>query len=59
MAMLRGRSYAVPEDVKQLAVPVLAHRVTLEHGSFDRRSGEKLILGILETVPVPTERWER
>ncbi len=59
MAMLRGRSYTLPEDVKRLAVPVLAHRITLEHGSFDRRSGEKLILGILETVPVPTERWER
>ena len=59
MAMLRGRPYTLPEDVKRLAVPVLAHRITLEHGSFDRRSGEKLILGILETVPVPTERWER
>ncbi len=59
MAMLRGRSYTLPEDVKRLAVPVLAHRITLEHGSFDRRSGEKLIHGILETVPVPTERWER
>lgn len=58
-ALLRGRTYVVPEDVKGLAVPVLAHRVTLEHGSFDRRSGEKLIRGVLETVPVPTERWER
>ena len=58
-ALLRGRSYVVPEDVKALAVPVLAHRVTLEHGSFDRASGEKLIRGVLETVSVPTERWER
>ena len=45
-AMLRGRSYAVPEDVKRLAVPVLSHRVSLEQG-------------ILDSVPVPTERWER
>lgn len=58
-ALLRGRRFAVPEDVKKLAVPVLSHRVTLEQGSFDRRSGEKLIRSILDAVPVPTERWER
>ncbi len=58
-AMLQGREYAVPEDVKHLAVPVLSHRVSLEHGSFDRRGGEKLIQGILNSVSVPTERWER
>ena len=58
-AMLRGRSYAVPEDVKRLAVPVLSHRVSLERGSFDRLGGAKLIQGILDSVPVPTERWER
>ena len=58
-AMLRGRSYAVPEDVKCLAVPVLSHRVSLERGSFDRLGGAKLIQGILDSVPVPTERWER
>ena len=58
-AMLRGRSYAVPEDVKRLAVPVLSHRVSLERGSFDRLGGAKLIQGILDSAPVPTERWER
>ena len=58
-AMLRGRAYVTPEDIKFLAVPVLAHRVTMEHGSFDRRGGEKLIQGILASVPVPTEKWEK
>ena len=58
-AMLLGREYVVPEDVKRLAVPVLSHRVSLERGSFDRRGGEKLIHSVLETVPVPTERWDR
>ena len=57
-ALLQGRDYATPEDVKALAVPVLAHRVTLQHGVFDRRSGEKLIEGILQQLPVPTERWD-
>ena len=59
LALLRGRTYTVPEDVKDLAVPVLAHRVTLEHGAFDRRGGEKLIAGLLDRVPVPTERWTK
>ena len=58
-AMFHGREYAVPEDVKRLAPAVLSHRVTLQYGSFDRRGGEKLIQGILDAVPVPTERWER
>ena len=57
--MLKGREFAVPEDVKRLAPAVLSHRVTLQYGSFDRRGGEKLIQGILDAVPVPTERWER
>ena len=59
IAMLHGRAFVAPEDVKRVAVPVLAHRITLTHGSFDRTGGEKLIQGILGAVPVPTERWER
>jgi MoxR-like ATPase len=59
LAMLRGRGYVTPEDVKELAVPVLSHRITLEHGSLDRRSGEQLIREILDQLPVPTERFER
>lgn len=58
-AMLHGRAFVIPEDVKALAVPVLAHRITLEHGAADRRSGENLIRGILEKVQVPTEKWEK
>ncbi len=58
-AMLKDRPYVVPEDVKQLAIPVLAHRITVEHGSLDRRSGAQLLEGILNSVKVPTERWER
>ena len=57
--MLHGRAFVVPEDIKALAVPVLAHRITLEHGAFDRRSGEKLIKGLLDGVTVPTEKWEK
>lgn len=57
-ALLHGRSYAVPEDVKALAVPVLSHRVTLSHGVFDRRSGEQFLTALLGQIPVPTETWQ-
>lgn len=58
-AMLKGRSYVVPEDVKHLAVPVLSHRIVREYGSLDRASGEQLIRTLLEQLPVPTESFER
>lgn len=58
-ALLHGRGFVTPEDVKALAVPVLAHRITLQHGVFDRRSGQTLIEGILKQVPVPTEDWQK
>ena len=57
-AMLNGRGYVTPEDVKLLAVPVLSHRIVREYGSMDRRSGEQLIKGLLDQIPVPTERFE-
>jgi MoxR-like ATPase len=54
-ALLEGRSYAVPDDVKTLAVPVLAHRIVpksvLHH--HQRRMEETIIERILETIPVP------
>lgn len=58
-AMLQGRAFVTPEDVKRLAAPVLAHRIVREYGSMDRRSGEQLLNELLEQTPVPTEPFER
>ena len=58
-AMLQGRGYVVPEDVKKLALPVLSHRIVMEYGSLDRRAGEQLLRELLERIPVPTERFEQ
>lgn len=50
-----GRAYVVPDDVKDLAVPVLAHRITLTpEATFDGATAESLIAQILEDVPAPT-----
>jgi len=53
-AMLDGRDYAVPEDVKAVAVPALAHRVTLRPELWVRRiNSDDVIAGILAAVPTP------
>lgn len=54
-ALLQGRDYVMPDDVKLLAVPCLSHRVTLQSGraGAGRREAEALLRDLLERVPVP------
>ena len=52
-----GRDYVVPEDVKALAVPVLAHRLIMNGGYGTPQSPVQVIRDILEEVPVPTEKF--
>lgn len=58
-AWIQGREYVVPEDIKSVAVPVMAHRLVLTRGYGSALTGEKKIEEILEQVAVPTEEWER
>ena len=53
-ALMQGREYVLPDDVKALAEPVLAHRLVLHslNGSNDR-SGRSNIADILAGIPVP------
>ena len=54
-AVLEGRPYVVPDDVKRLAVPVLAHRVMPKgylHGER-REAVEALLERLVGEVPVP------
>jgi MoxR-like ATPase len=56
LAVLRGRNYAIPDDIKEMALPVLAHRIVVK-GALKLKTGmaEELLLGILKKVPVPAE----
>lgn len=54
LAGLRGRSYALPEDVRELAVCTLSHRLTLA-GNPKPGAAEALIAELCEKLPVPTE----
>lgn len=56
-AMLAGRDFVVPEDIKQVAVPVLAHRLLSVYGG--EQSNEETIRGLLQSVALPTEDWSR
>jgi MoxR-like ATPase len=53
-ALIQGRDHILPDDVKALAEPVLAHRLIprLTDSSHDK-TGRAIIAKLLETVPVP------
>ncbi|WP_306363795.1 MoxR family ATPase [Nocardia sp. CC227C] len=53
-ALLNGRDFVVPEDVKALAIPAMAHRITLRPEMWVRRiRGEDVIAELLRRLPVP------
>jgi MoxR-like ATPase len=57
LALLEGREYAIPDDVKRLAAPLFAHRVVINTRTtlVQRRAdvGERIIEEILNQVEVP------
>lgn len=54
MAMLRGRSYALPDDVIDLVADVLRHRVVLSYEALaDGLSADQLIHKIVQKIPKP------
>lgn len=58
-ALVQGRDYVVPEDIKTLAVPVLAHRIVMPGILSTEKSAAALVEELLNTLPVPTESWPR
>ncbi len=56
-AILMGRDYATPDDVKYMAVPALSHRLIVSPGAGVRNtSTNEVVLELLESVPVPGAR---
>jgi MoxR-like ATPase len=52
-ALLDGRAFVTPDDVKKLAPFVWAHRLILLGESSDVRPGEEIVRAVLNDVPVP------
>lgn len=56
LAALRGRNYVIPDDVKYLAVPTLAHRLIAKTEARLRgHSLEDIVNEVVSTIPVPVE----
>ena len=54
MALIGGRDYATPDDVKQMAHQILRHRIGISYAAVaDRVDEEQIIDGILSAVPMP------
>ncbi len=58
-AYMLGRDYVVPEDIKELAVPVLSHRLVLNYGYRKDTDNASKMKEILEKQKVPTENFDR
>jgi MoxR-like ATPase len=56
LAAIRGRNYVIPDDVKYLSVPVLAHRLIAKtEASLKGRTREAIVSETVSKVPVPVE----
>jgi MoxR-like ATPase len=53
MALMNNRAFATPDDVKSVAVPVLAHRVILAAGESAYKNSEEIVEEILGNTSVP------
>jgi MoxR-like ATPase len=57
LALVRGRDFCLPDDVKELAPIILSHRVMLSRAQGLRMQSfehaERIILDIIDTIPVP------
>lgn len=56
-AMVQGRDFVVPEDIKDVAVSVLAHRMISEAAYTEQK--ESAIRGLLNSISLPTEDWTK
>lgn len=56
LALVENRDHVIPDDIKRLAIPVLAHRV-VSHGMLpgaERSASEDVIRRLLSTIAIPT-----
>ena len=56
-ALLSGRDYVLPDDIRRMALPVMSHRLILTpEARMKGVSAESVLAQLIETVPVPTGR---
>lgn len=55
-ALIHDRNYVIPDDIKVLAKPVLAHRLLCAR-TYQQRKADQVIKEILSDIAVPTEKF--
>jgi MoxR-like ATPase len=54
LAFVRGRDYVLPQDVLDMALDVMRHRLVLSYEALaDNKSGDDLLQRILDRIPIP------
>ena len=54
MALIHGRDFVVPDDIKEVAIDALSHRVILHtEVILDGIKEETVVKSVLDTIPVP------
>jgi MoxR-like ATPase len=54
LALVRGRKYALPQDILDMAFDVMRHRLVLSYEALsDNVSGDDLLTKILDRIPIP------
>jgi MoxR-like ATPase len=60
LAAISGRDYVLPDDIKQLAAPVLAHRLILAaQGRLHGRAASQVVAELLARIPAPVEELDK
>lgn len=55
-AIINGRNYVIPDDIKALVIPVLSHRIVLKNTSRVKENyGEQILKSIIDDIAVPAE----
>lgn len=56
MAYCEGRDYVIPDDIKQIVIPVLAHRIVCRGVLKEdhRQRASQILKSLLDSIPVPT-----
>jgi len=56
LAAIRGRDYVIPEDIKELAIPILSHRLMLKNELSLGEKSKSVIQEIISTIDAPLEK---
>ena len=60
LAAMKGRDFVAPEDIAEIFIPVLSHRVRVANAAqYSGRSAEDILRGIISDTPVPPQGLER